>query len=138
MQATELAVVVLRWRAVGSRCVFVDALGDDGELQLCFADGQLAADELSAGARLRVTARPEPLPTRRGLAAYACAELLELTSNAKIDTQSKFRGVASQKNFFENLRMRKILDLSTLVVTKHHFSKPHITLSKIPWYFYKS
>ena len=53
MQATELAVVVLRWRAVGSRCVFVDALGDDGiELQLCFADGQLAADELSAGARL--------------------------------------------------------------------------------------
>ena len=67
MQATELAVVVLRWRAVGSRCVFVDALGDDGiELQLCFADGQLAADELSAGARLRVTARLEPLPTRRG------------------------------------------------------------------------
>ena len=69
MQAAELAVVVLRWRAVGSRCVFVDALGDDGiELQLCFADGQLAADELSAGARLRVTARLEPLPTRRGLA----------------------------------------------------------------------
>ena len=72
MQATEVAVVVLRWRAVGSRCVFVDALGDDGiELQLCFADGQLAADELSAGARLRVTARLEPLSTRRGLAAYA-------------------------------------------------------------------
>ena len=61
MQATEITVVALRWRAVGSRCVFVDALGDDGiELQLCFADGQLAADELSAGARLRVTARLEP------------------------------------------------------------------------------
>ena len=89
MQATEVAVVVLRWRAVGSRCVFVDALGDDGiELQLCFADGQLAADELSAGARLRVTARLEPLPTRRGLAAYACSELLELSAGAAPETAS--------------------------------------------------
>ena len=89
MQATELAVVVLRWRAVGSRCVFVDAIGDDGiELQLCFADGQLAADELSAGARLRVTARLEPLPTRRGLAAYACSELLELSAGAPPETAS--------------------------------------------------
>ena len=74
-----LAARVLRWRSIPSRYVFVDAQADGEEWQLCFAVSQLSATALVDGALLRFTGTEEAARTRRGLRAWQCDRLVELT-----------------------------------------------------------
>ena len=71
---------VLRWRSIPKRWTFVDvSLADSGEeLQLCFAAAELSV-ALAEGALLRFTGTEEPQRTRRGVRAYQCDKLLQLT-----------------------------------------------------------
>ena len=71
---------ILRFRSIPKRWTFVDvAVVDSGEeLQLCFAAAELPV-ALSAGALLCFTGTEEPQRTRRGVRAYQCDRLLELT-----------------------------------------------------------
>ena len=72
---------VLRWRSIPKRWTFVDVVADDSggeELQLCFAAAELPV-ALTEGALLRFTGTEEPQRTRRGVRAYQCDKLLELT-----------------------------------------------------------
>jgi hypothetical protein len=71
---------VLRFRAIPKRWTFVDVVVVDSgeELQLCFAAAELPV-ALAEGALLRFTGTEEPRRTRRGVRAYQCDKLLELT-----------------------------------------------------------
>ena len=71
---------MLRWRSIPNRYIFVDAqTGGAEEWQLCFAIAQLSAADLIEGAVLRFTGTEEAARTRRGLRAWQCDRLVELT-----------------------------------------------------------
>ena len=82
---------VLRFRSIPKRWTFVDVVVVDSgeergpkpgeELQLCFAAAELPV-ALAEGALLRFTGTEEPRRTRRGVRAYQCDKLLELTPPA--------------------------------------------------------
>lgn len=71
---------VLRFRSIPKRWTFVDVVVVDSgeELQLCFAAAELPV-ALAEGALLRFTGTEEARRTRRGVRAYQCDKLLELT-----------------------------------------------------------
>ena len=95
---------VLRFRSSPKRWTFVDVVVVDSgeelgpksgeELQLCFAAAELPV-ALAEGALLRFTGTEEPRRTRRGVRAYQCDKLLELTPPA---IECAPRGSAGQRS----------------------------------------
>ena len=91
MAAAVQQARVLRFRSIPKRWTFVDVVVVDSgeelgpksgeELQLCFATAELPV-ALAEGALLRFTGTEEPRRTRRGVRAYQCDKLLELTPPA--------------------------------------------------------